>query len=109
MIAETFPEAYDANGRQVNRPFERRRGFHSTFPMGRYVSHPLAVKCTTISDVRTFLTGCRSVSDEKLFGRRDYWEPPDEFERRKAGDCEDFSLWTWREFMEMGFTARFVA
>ena len=109
MIAEIFSEVYDANGRQVSRPFEHRRGFHSTFPMGRYVSHPLTVKCTTIGDVRTFLTGCRAVSDENLFGKRDYWEPPDEFERRKAGDCEDFSLWTWREFMEMGFTARFVA
>jgi hypothetical protein len=108
MIAEIFPEAYDAVGRQVSNPFDRRHGIHSTFPMGRYVNHPLSVKCETLDDLRKFLQGCRSVSDEKQFGKRDYWQPPDEFERTKAGDCEDFSFWAWRELMEMGFDARFV-
>jgi hypothetical protein len=108
MIAEVIPEAYDATGRQVARPFERRRGVHPTLPMGRYVSRPLAVKCETLTDLRKFLTGCRFVTDEKLFGKRDYWQPPDEFEQRKAGDCEDFALWTWRQLMAMGLDARFV-
>jgi hypothetical protein len=96
MIAEAIPEAYDANGRQVSRPFERRRGFHSTFPFGRYVSQPLGIKCNTIGDVRRFLVNCRYVSDEEQFGKKDYWQPPEEFEKRKQGDCEDFALWTWR-------------
>jgi hypothetical protein len=109
MIAKVIAEAYDAAGRQVARPFDRRRGFHPTFPMGRYISHPLAIECATISELRKFLVGCRVVSDENLFGKRDYWQPPDEFEQRKAGDCEDFSLWTWRQLMAMGFDARFVA
>jgi len=38
MIAEIIPEAYDAYGKQVSQPFNRRKGVHSTFPMGRYVS-----------------------------------------------------------------------
>ncbi|SRR5229473_7108143 len=108
MIAEIIPEAYDAVGRQVSRPFEHRRGVHPTLPMGRYVSQPLAVQCATIEDIRQFLRGCRAVSDEELFGKEDYWQPPEEFENRKAGDCEDFSLWTWRQLLAMGYDARFV-
>lgn len=108
MIAEIIPEAYDLAGRRVSNPFEHRYGVRSTLPMGRYVSHPLAVTCESLADVRKFLCGCRGVSDQELFGKRDYWQPPDEFEHRKAGDCEDFSLWTWRQLMAMGFDARFV-
>ena len=92
MIAETIPEAYDATGRQVSQPFLRRRGPHPTFPMGRYVSQPLSVKCNTIHDVRQFLRGCEYVSDKDLFDKDEYWQPPEEFEQRKKGDCEDFAL-----------------
>lgn len=109
MIAETFPEKYDAVGHRTSRPFERHRGLHSTFPMGRYFSRPLTTKCQNVEEIREFLKHCRAASDEKLFGKTDYWQPPDEFEKRKAGDCEDFSLWTWRQLLEIGFEARFVA
>jgi Bacterial transglutaminase-like cysteine proteinase BTLCP len=108
MIAEIIPEAYDALGKQVSQPFLRRRGLRPTFPMGRYVSQPLAIHCQNIEEVRQFLRTCRVVSDEALFGKREYWQPPEEFERRKAGDCEDFSLWTWRQLMALGFDARMV-
>jgi len=108
MIAEIIPEAYDANGTQVSQPFHRRKGPHPTFPMGRYVSQPLTVQCASLEDVRQFLRGCRGVSDEELFGKKDYWQPPEEFEKRKAGDCEDFSLWTWRQLLAMGLDARVV-
>jgi transglutaminase superfamily protein len=108
MIAEIIPEAYDAIGKQVSQPFLRRKGPHPTFPMGRYVSQPLTVQCSTLEDVRQFLRGCRGVSDEELFGKRDYWQPPEEFEKRKAGDCEDFSLWTWRQLLALGLDARVV-
>lgn len=108
MIAEIIPEAYDAIGKQVSQPFHHRRGLHSTFPMGRYFSRPLTVRCKSLEEMRTFLCGCRGVSDEKLFGKSDYWQPPDEFEKRKAGDCEDFSLGTWRQLLDMGYDARIV-
>ena len=108
MIAEIIPNAYDAIGRKVLRPDLRRNGIHPTFPMGRYVNHSLAIHCRTISDVRQFLCGCRSVSDQEQFGKRDYWQPPDEFEKTKKGDCDCFALWTWRQFMSMGFDARIV-
>lgn len=108
MIAETISEAYDSAGRQVSQPFLRRKGPHPTFPMGRYVSQPLTVKCQTIREVRQFLAGCRYVSDKKLFDKEDYWQPPEEFEQRKKGDCEDFAFWTWRQLMDMGYDVRLV-
>ena len=108
MIAEIIAEAYDATGKQVSQPFLRRKGPHPTFPMGRYVSQPLTVQCKTLDQVRQFLRTCRAVSDKELFGKDEYWQPPEEFEQRKAGDCEDFSLWTWRELLAMGLDARVV-
>ncbi len=76
--------------------------------MGRYVSQPLSVKCKTIDDVRQFLRGCEYISDKDLFDKNDYWQPPEEFEQRKKGDCEDFALWTWRQLLELGYDARFI-
>jgi len=108
MIAEIIPEAYDATGKQVSQPFLRRKGPHPTFPMGRYVSQPLTIQCSTLEEVCQFLRTCRVVSDEKLFGKEEYWQPPDQFEKRKAGDCEDFALWTWRELLAIGLNARLV-
>lgn len=108
MIAGIVPEAYDAVGRQVSQPFSRRKGPHPTFPIGRYVSQPLTIQCTTISELRKFLAGCKYVSDEELFRKKDYWQPPEDFEKRKKGDCEDFALWTWRQLLSMGYNARFI-
>lgn len=108
MIAEIIPEAYDANGHQVSQPFVHRKGPHPTFPMGRYVSQPLTVQCATIDEMRQFLRTCRAISDQELFGKEEYWQPPEEFEKRKAGDCEDFSLWTWRQLLMLGLDARVV-
>jgi predicted transglutaminase-like cysteine proteinase len=76
--------------------------------MGRYVSQPLSIQCDSIGDIRNFLRSCKYVTDEELFGQRDYWQPPEDFEKRKKGDCEDFALWTWRQLLSMGYDARFV-
>jgi hypothetical protein len=76
--------------------------------MGRYVSQPLAVKCENVGDIRKFLMSCEGVSDEEQFGKQDYWQPPEEFEQRKKGDCDDFALWTWRQLLSMGYDARVV-
>jgi Bacterial transglutaminase-like cysteine proteinase BTLCP len=51
---------------------------------------------------------CKYVSDQEQFNRLDYWMPPQEFEERKKGDCDDFALWTWRQLMAMGCRCRFV-
>lgn len=108
MIAEIVPQAYDSLGRKVLRPDWRRKGLHPTFPMGRYFSQPLTINCRSIKDIREFLSTCRAVSDRELFGKDDYWQPPEHFEKARRGDCDDFALWTWRQFLSLGYEARFV-
>jgi len=51
------------------------------------------------------------VPDEEQFGKRDYWQAPEEFEKTRRGDCDCdcFALWTWRQFLNLGYEARFVA
>jgi len=58
-------------------------------------------------DVRRFLTECRGVSPVDLFGKY-RWQAPEDFERLKKGGCVDFSLWTWRQLLALGYDARFV-
>lgn len=108
MIAEVIPAAYDALGKKVFRPFDRRRGPRPTFPLGRYVSQPLSVHCHSVEEVRQFLSECKYVSDKELFDKEDYWQPPEDFEKLKKGDCEDFAFWTWRQFMDLGYDTRVV-
>lgn len=108
MIAEIFPEVYD-EGRPTFRPDQlHRRRFPSTFPIGRYVTQPLTVKCQTLDDLRKFLRTCRGVSDKEQFGKEDHWMPPEDFEKSRKGDCEDFAMYVWRQLLQMGYKARFV-
>jgi hypothetical protein len=109
LIAEIIPEFYDVEGKKVFRPDSRRRsGFKPTFPAGRFLSQPLKYWCTDFADMRRFLSKCKYVSDEEQFGKKDYWEPPDQFEETRQGDCEDFALWAWRQLLHMGYPSRFV-
>lgn len=109
MIAEIMPEAYDVEGRKVFRPDARRHsGFKPTFPAGRFLSQPLKHWCSDFADLRRFLSTCRYVSDKEQFGKNDYWQPPEEFEESRKGDCDDFALWTWRQLLHMNYQTRFV-
>jgi hypothetical protein len=108
VIAEIIPRAYDGAGRQVSSSFFRRRAPHAALPIGRYISQPPTVKCESIRDVRRFPASCRTVSAQDLFGKRDYWQPPEEFERLRKGGGVDFSVWTWRQLLSLGYDARFV-
>jgi hypothetical protein len=76
--------------------------------MGRYVSQPLTVECKSIADIQKFLRTCKYVSDEEQFGKRDYWQAPEQFEKTRRGDCDCFALWTWRQFLNLGYEARLV-
>lgn len=109
MIAEILPEVYDGVGRKTFRPDARRHsGFKPTFPAGRFLSHPLKYWCSDFNELRQFLGTCKYISDKEQFGRRDYWQPPEDFEQTRTGDCEDFALWTWRQLLHMGYASRFV-
>lgn len=110
MLIEIIPEAYDVHGRSIMEPITRRKGkvFHPTYPMKRFLTHPLEVKCASLEEIRDFLDKCRYVSDRKQFNKADYWFPPEEFEKVRKGDCEDFALWAWRQLINLGIPCRFV-
>jgi hypothetical protein len=109
MIAEIFPELYDFQGRKVFAPGTRARrvGFQPTAHMGRYLASPLKTQCKDFTEMCRFLSACRG-RDMAYVRKRDYWQPPEQFEARKAGDCVDFALWAWRQVLAMGYPARFV-
>ena len=35
--------------------------------------------------------------------------PPEDFEKSRKGDCDDFAMYAWRQLLEMGYKARFTA
>jgi len=109
MISEVILGYYDIHGKKVAKLSSKlRKYFKPTFPMGRYLSQPLVVKCSNFAEMREFLKQCSYVSDQEQFNRADYWMPPEDFEAVKKGDCEDFALWTWRQLINMGYETRFV-
>jgi hypothetical protein len=109
LIGEIIPDYYDVRGKKTFRPDLRRHsGFQSTFPPGRFLSQPLKTWFSDFTELRNFLSNCKYVSDQEQFGEEDYWQPPEDFEQLKKGDCEDFALWTWRQLMHMNYPARFV-
>ena len=77
--------------------------------MGLFGSQPLDVVCRDMEEIRAFLLTCRYVSDREQFGVEDHWMPPKHFEQTRRGDCDDFALWTWRQLLNLGYSARFVA
>ena len=109
MIAELFPEYYDTQGRKVLHPgtSKRRKGFRPTSPLGGNLTQPLKHPCADFTEMRKFLFTCRAVDmREREVG--DHWQPPEEFEVTRKGDCVDFALWAWRQVLDMGYSARFV-
>ena len=109
MIAEIFPELYDIPRRRVLNPGAnaRRMGFRPTAPMGSFATAPLEMQCGNFAEMREYLMNCRW-QDMRETQRRDHWQPPDEFEKTRVGDCADFGLWTWRQMLGMEYVVRFV-
>ncbi len=108
MIGEIFPEHYDVEGRRVFNPGTRGRrlGFRPTAPMARYMAGELRIKCKDFTELCRFLASCRAV--DTAAAKRDYWQPPEEFEKNRSGDCVDLGLWCWRQLLNMGYPCRFV-
>ena len=109
MISEIIEGYYDIDGKKVSKLSNViQKYFRPTYPIGRYLSQPLQVNCTNFKEMQYFLKRCSYISDMKQFGKIDYWMPPEDFEAEKKGDCEDFSLWTWRQLINIGYDSRFV-
>jgi hypothetical protein len=76
-------------------------------PFAEYFRGKTTVRVESIDDIVSWLQSCDYVSDLELFQRRDVWQHPRAFERRRRGDCEDFALWAWRKLAEVGIDAEF--
>ena len=107
MIAKLLPGSLDFEGIPVCRP-RKKHSFHPTFPVEAYFTQPLTVRCWNLYRMAQFLSTCRYVSDSEQFGIADYWMPPEDFEKSRAGDCDCAAIWTWRQLVEMGYEARYV-
>lgn len=73
-----------------------------------YFEGESTVPVGSVYELRSWLRGCRYISDAALFHERDYWQHPRTFEQLKRGDCEDFALWAWRKLVELGIDADLV-
>ena len=48
-------------------------------------------------------------TDEELFGEPDYWQAPEEFLRRRAGDCEDYALFAQAILQRQGIESHVLS
>lgn len=86
----------------------RRSTIDNTHPWNRYFNRPLKRHVSSLFEAARFLTGCKYLSDRRSRSRDDHWEPPDEFEQRRRGDCDDHAVWAWRVLTDLGYQARLV-
>jgi hypothetical protein len=86
----------------------RNANLGNTHPWNRYFNKPLNTHPTTLADIEAFLLSCKYRSDRITRSQSDFWEPPDIFEKRKTGDCEDHAIWAWRNLDHLGYKARLV-
>lgn len=87
-------------------PLERfGEGLQGDFPS--YLAGPSAVAMQSIDSIQEWLLDCVYQSNEEQFGNS-HWQRVHEFEERRAGNCADHALWTWRKLGEMGIEATLV-
>jgi len=87
----------------------RRKAYlGNTHPWNRYFNKSLHTEPKTLGEIEKFLMSCKYLSDRETRSRDDFWEPPDVFEKRKTGDCEDHAIWAWRHLHDLGYKARLV-
>ena len=81
--------------------------------MGRsfenYLASRLTIPTGSVQEVQDFLRRCLYARDPDVYGRREIWIHPEDFERSRVGDCEDHALWAWVHLVRLGLDARFTA
>lgn len=86
--------------------FERYSLFQIRDAVKKSLENGTDIQVNKLSDISAFLSTCEYKSDQELFGVKDYWQTPIEFESLRSGDCEDFALWTWSKLIKLGKDAR---
>ena len=104
MIAKLPGDEKDWHGKRIKYKID----LGNTFSWERFFRKPLTTNPSNLSEIESFLHTCTYLSDMETRGCQDYWEPPDIFEERKTGDCEDHAIWAWRHLHQMGYKTRLV-
>ena len=47
--------------------------------------------------------------DPDLFGQVDYWQSPEEFLKKRAGDCEDYALFSQHMLKQLGLESHVIS
>lgn len=89
------------------RAYDRRMGRGLARDFELYLKAKLAPR-TGWREVGAFLTACLYARDDAVQERRDVWMHPEDFERRRRGDCEDHALWAWVQLARIGWDVRFT-
>lgn len=84
-------------------------GLASNREFCRYLEGVGRVVVQSVDDICRWLRECEALADEELFVQPDYWQHPVTFEHLRKGDCEDHSLWAWRQLLGLGLPTLFVA
>ncbi|MCA9917539.1 MAG: transglutaminase-like cysteine peptidase [Anaerolineales bacterium] len=100
-----LPRSYE---KEATRVHHTEFGAGSRRPFSHYLNGESRVMVQSLDDICRWLQQCEYVRDSELFGQRDVWQHPGEFETRRKGDCEDHALWAWRKLKELNIPAEFV-
>jgi len=107
-LLKTVPISDDWSRRACDIPTELY-GLGSKHEFEWYLEGDSDLTVTSIEEMEAWLNSCQYVRDPELFHEADFWQHPCTFERLRAGDCEDFALWSWRLLIRLGYPAEFVA
>lgn len=79
-------------------------------PASRLLIDQLARTYSTPGELVRFLKDTITfATDQELFGVPDYWQTPEEFLARRAGDCEDYALLAQAVLERQGVEAHVVS
>lgn len=84
-------------------------GKEAAFSPSRSLAEILPAVKTPEALVKVLKKEFKYADDHRLLGHVDYWQSPEEFWNRKAGDCEDFALFAQYFLEKQGFETQVVS
>ncbi|WP_256383921.1 transglutaminase-like cysteine peptidase [Photobacterium toruni] len=79
------------------RAGKRALAWRKLIQKSQHLTEPQKLKA-----VNDFFNQFVFISDQKLWGKEDYWATPYEFIGTGAGDCEDFSIAKYKTLLKLG-------
>ena len=79
------------------RTGKRATAWHALIKNSQHLTERQKLNATN-----TFFNQFVFISDQKLWGKDDYWATPYEFIGAGAGDCEDFSIAKYKTLLKLG-------